>query len=202
MIFDLAREQRAALLEFPQHVAAERGVLLQVLDQPAIARAVAAPHERLQERQVLGRVEERVPLDQLPLVPEQAVELGRVVPAAEPAPEDEMRRRRDRGDRVELEETEPPDGLLDAVRAAVEELRADGDAARLLERRLGQRSILSTPIARASRSSARSNAEASARERRTPGSRWNAFTRRTLSLRSVFRSARPTSRSPYRNGST
>ena len=74
-----------------------------------------------------------------------------------------MRRRRDGGDRVELEEAEPADGLLDAARAAVEELRPDRDAARLLERRLGQRSILSTPIARASRSSARSNAESRAR---------------------------------------
>src|SRR5438445_416999 len=66
------------------------------------------------------------------LVPEQPVELGRVV-APEAAPQDESLRRCDRGDRVDLKEAEPADGLEHAVGAAVECLRPDRDAARLCE---------------------------------------------------------------------
>ena len=48
--------------------------------------------------------------------------------------EDELLRRRDGGDRIELEEAEPAHRLKDVARRAVEELRADGDAARLVAR--------------------------------------------------------------------
>src|SRR5262249_56570512 len=64
------------------------------------------------------------------LLPEQALELVRVV-GAEPAPEDELLRRRHGRDRVELEEADAPDGVEDARRGAVEELGANGDAPRL-----------------------------------------------------------------------
>jgi hypothetical protein len=40
-------------------------------------------------------------------------------------------RRRDRRDRIELEEAEPPNGLEHVRRGAVEELSVDGGAARL-----------------------------------------------------------------------
>ena len=75
-VLDLAREQRAALAKLLQDVAAERGARLQPGDDPPVDRAIAAAHERLEDRQVLDRIEEGVPLDELPLLPEQAVELG------------------------------------------------------------------------------------------------------------------------------
>ena len=81
---------------------------------------------------ILDRPDERVPLDELALLPEQAVELRRVV-RPEPAPEHELLRRRDGRDRVDLEEAELPDGVEDRASGAVQELRADGDAACLLE---------------------------------------------------------------------
>jgi hypothetical protein len=50
------------------------------------------------------------------------------------------------------------------------------------------------------RSRARSSASSSAAERRTPGSRWTAFTTSDPSRRSDLRSARPTIRSRQRKG--
>src|SRR5205814_2993033 len=88
--------------------------------------------ERPNQRKVFDRVDERVPLEQLPVLPQQPVELSRVVPA-EPTPEHESLRRRDDRDRVELEEAEPPDRAEDAARRAVQQLRTDGDPARLLD---------------------------------------------------------------------
>ena len=66
----------------------------------------AAPglaHPRADQREVFDRVDERVPLEELPLLEEQSVELGSVV-GAEPAPEDEVLGRRDGRDRVDLED--------------------------------------------------------------------------------------------------
>ena len=91
------------------------------------------------ERQVLDRVDERVPLEERPLLPEQPVELRAVVPGAEPAEEDEVLRPLDRRDDVDLEEAEPPHRLEDAGRAAVERLRAHRDPSRLLEADLHRR---------------------------------------------------------------
>ena len=88
------------------------------------------PHQRANQRQRLDRIDERVPFEEAPLDPEQAVELARIE-RAEPAPEDEVLRRRDGGDRVELQEAEPANRVEDAARGAVEELCADGDPARL-----------------------------------------------------------------------
>ena len=79
VVLDLTREQRPASLELAQHVAAEGGVLLQVLELVAVERAVAPCHPRPEQRQVLGRPEERVPLEQLSLLPDEAVELRAVV---------------------------------------------------------------------------------------------------------------------------
>jgi hypothetical protein len=102
---------------------------------PPVEGPVAAAHERPEQRQILDRVEEGVPLDELPLLPEQAVELGRVE-RPEPAPEDEVLRRGHRRDRVELEEAEPAHGVEDLPSPAVEALRADGDPPRLFRRDL------------------------------------------------------------------
>src|SRR5579859_555795 len=100
-VLDLAREKGPALAQLFEDVAAEGGVLPQPLDDPQVERPVAPAHERLQDREILDRVEERVPFDELPFLPEQAVDLAGV-PRSESAPEDEMLRRRDRRDRVEL----------------------------------------------------------------------------------------------------
>ena len=53
---------------------------------------------------------------------------------AEPAEEDELLRPRDGGDRVHLQEAEPPDRVEHALRRAVEQLRAHGDPPGLLRR--------------------------------------------------------------------
>jgi hypothetical protein len=73
-----------------------------------------------------------MPLDELPLLPEEAIEFRGIV-RAETAPEDELLRRRDGRDRVELQETEAANRFEDVVRRAVEELRVDSDSACLLE---------------------------------------------------------------------
>src|SRR5437867_6261617 len=70
------------------------------------------------------------------VVPEEVVQLGAVVRRPEAAEQHEVLWRRDGGDRVELQITETPHGIEDAGRAAVEELGADGDAARFVARDL------------------------------------------------------------------
>src|SRR5439155_19826668 len=94
--FELAREQRPAALQLAQQVTAKPDVLLQELvaaPLPLVLDA-APPHPGPDQREVLDRPDEGAPLEQLPLLPEQAVELGSVV-RSEPAPEDELLRRRD-----------------------------------------------------------------------------------------------------------
>jgi len=124
--------KRPAPLELAQHVAAEGRVRLQELRPPALPRmpAALAAHARQDERQVLDRVDERVPLDEPPLLPQQPVELC-AVEGPEPAPEDEVLWRRHSRDRVDLEEPEPADGIEDTRRGAVEQLGSHRNPARL-----------------------------------------------------------------------
>src|SRR5215204_6175000 len=98
-VLQLARGQRAAPLEFAEHVVAQRRLVAHELLRPLVAleRPPRPPHQRAQERQILDRIYERLPLEQLLFLPEQPVELDAVV-GAEPAPEDELLRRRDRRD--------------------------------------------------------------------------------------------------------
>src|SRR5439155_25135372 len=127
---ELAREHRAVLLELAPDVAPEARVRLPQLHGPALPRVRAlppAPHPSAHERQRLERPDERVPFEQLALLPEQALELGAVVLGPKSAEQDEVLRRGDRGDRVQLEEAEAADGVEDIGRAPVEELRTDGD---------------------------------------------------------------------------
>ena len=177
----------------------------QELVDPALvlgsSRAAEVADPGANERQVLERVDERVPLEERALLPQQPVELRAVVARAEAAEEDEVLRALDRLDDVDLEEAEPPDGVQHVRDAAVEELCADGDAPRFLGADLHRRTS-SSPIERASRSSAASRASSSAPDARMPFSRWKARTTRRPSFRSDLRSARPTIRSPRRNGST
>jgi len=135
LVLELPREQRSVPLELAQQVTAEAGVLLQEVPDPAVPRRVAeAPplrHSRADERQVLDRPDERVPLEELSLLPQQPVELGGVV-GPEPAEEHELLRGRDRRDRVHLEEAEVSHRVEDRHRGAVEELRAHRDSPCLL----------------------------------------------------------------------
>ena len=78
-------------------------------------------------------------LEELPRLPEQAIELGAVVAWAEPRVEHEVLGRRDRRDGVDLEEPEAANGREDAARGAVEGLRPHGDPPRLLARDLDLR---------------------------------------------------------------
>ena len=101
-------------------------------------------HPRLEQRQRLDRPDERVPLDELPVDSKQPVQFGRVE-GSEAAPEDEVLRRRDGRDRVELEEPDPADSVEDAARRAVDELRPDGDPAGLLDSDLACRNGRASP---------------------------------------------------------
>jgi hypothetical protein len=78
-ILELARQERTSPLELAHDVAAKPGVLAQEVPSapvPAVRRgAPAAPHQRADQRQRLDRPDESVPLEQLPLHPEQALEL-------------------------------------------------------------------------------------------------------------------------------
>src|SRR5205807_2222571 len=135
LVLELAREERTAPLELAQHVAAKPRVLLQELAPPPVAlvrrRPAVPPHPCTEQRERFDRIDERVELDERPLLPQQAVELGGVE-RAEAAPEDEVLWRRDGRDRIELEEPEPAHRLEDAARRAVEQLRADGDPTSVL----------------------------------------------------------------------
>ena len=135
VVLEVAGEQRPAGLELSQDVPPEARVLAQEVTDPLVALQLAAApelrHARTLERQVLDRVDEGVVLEELPLLPEQAVELGRVE-RAEPAEENELLGRRDRRDRVHLQKAEPAHGVEHGARRAVEKLRPDGDPASLL----------------------------------------------------------------------
>jgi hypothetical protein len=89
-------------------------------------------HARSQQWKILDRPDVRVPLEELAFVPDQAIELGGIV-RTEAAPEDELLRRRDGRDRIDLEEAQAVNCLEDVAGGAVEKLRADSDPACLLE---------------------------------------------------------------------
>jgi hypothetical protein len=134
VVLQFTRQQRAVALELAQDVAAEAGVLLQELADPTIpggaAGASASHHPCPHERQVLDRPDEGVPLEELPLLPQEPVQLGGVI-RTEAAEKDELLRRRDGRDRVHLEEAEAPHGVKHRTGGAVEQLRANGDPSSL-----------------------------------------------------------------------
>ena len=130
----VAREQRPVALELAQHRPPEARVRLQEVARPRVARRAPPPHARADERQVLDRPDERVPLEELALLPDQPVELGDVE-RAEAAVENEVLRRRDRRDRIHLQEAEAAHDVEHVRRAAVERLRAHRDPPRLSKAR-------------------------------------------------------------------
>ena len=133
-VLELARQERAAALQLAEDVFPQPSLLLEELLRPAVPLE-AAPRlarERPNQREIFDRVDEGVPLEQLPVIPQQPVELGRVVPA-EPAPEHEPLRRCYDRDRVELEKAETPHGVQHPSGRPVKQLRTDSDPARLLD---------------------------------------------------------------------
>jgi hypothetical protein len=137
VVLELARRERAVTLELAQDVAPQAGLLLHELPGPGVPRlrAPRRAHQSFDQRQVLARIDERVPFEELSLIPEQPVELCPVVPG-DAAPENEMLRRRDGRDRVDLEAAEVPDRRQDVGRRPVEQLRTHGDAPGLPDRKL------------------------------------------------------------------
>src|SRR6185295_12020245 len=128
----------------------ELGSLLLVL-----GLASPSAHARADEREVLDRPDECAPLEELALLPEQAIELGPVV-RTEAAPEDEPLRRRDGGDRIDLQETQPANCREHAVGAPVEKLTTDRDLPCLCEGdRRGLHRVRTFSASRAARSGAR-----------------------------------------------
>ena len=112
-----------------QQVALEARVRLEKLDPSLFPFGLApsAPHPRPDQREILDRPDERAPLEQLLLRPEEPVELGGVI-RPQPTPEHEPLRCRDARDRIDLEEAELADRVEHVPRAAVEQLRTNGDA--------------------------------------------------------------------------
>src|SRR5580765_1605162 len=127
VVLELAGGQGAVSLELAQDVAPEPGLLLHELFLPSLPLGVAPgrAHQGPNQRQVVDRVDEGVPLEELSLLPEQPVEVGAIV-GSEPAPEDEVLGRRDGRDRVDLEAAEVANRRQDVPRRAVEELGAHG----------------------------------------------------------------------------
>src|SRR5918995_5302141 len=130
-VFELAGEEWPPLLELAEDVAAERAVRRQELVHPALAlrapRAAEAPDPCPDQRQVLDRINERVPLEERALLPQQPVELRAVVLRPKPAEEHEVLRPLDRRDDVDLEKAEPAHRVEDVRGAAIEQLRPHGD---------------------------------------------------------------------------
>src|SRR6185312_3381939 len=137
VVLEVARQQRPVPLELPQHVPAEARVRAYVVADPLVALQLAASaelrHPRALHRQLLDRVDECVVLEQLSLLPEQEVELRGVV-RPEAAEEDELLRRRDRRDRVQLQEAERTDRVEHGRGRLVEQLRPHRDPPGLLRR--------------------------------------------------------------------
>ena len=71
------------------------------------------------------------------LVPEHALQLGDAEPGAQPAPEHEVLRARDRARRIHLDLAETAHDLLDRARPGCgQELRDDGEPSRVFHRQL------------------------------------------------------------------
>ena len=203
-ILERAGRQRTAPAELAEDIAPERGVRCDPFPDVARAGAVTtrvATH-RCAVDAVVGRGDDVRPV----LVELPAVERGRElrhVEGPEPAEENHPLCPRDGRHRIDLHRAERTDDAADVGWcAAVEQLRRDGEPACLVQRELGHRRTVSSPITRLSRSSARSKASSRAVDRRTPGSRWKARTTSSPAARSDFRSARPTIRSRQRSGRT
>jgi hypothetical protein len=131
--FEVAREHRPVAVELAEHVAPEARVRLEEVARPRICRRALPPHPGANERQVLARPDEGGPLEELSLVPDQPVELGRIeVP--DPVEQNKVLGPCHGRDRIHLQKPEPAHDLQHARCAAVERLCTHRDAARLRER--------------------------------------------------------------------
>src|SRR5206468_10784045 len=86
-----------------------------------------------EQRQRLDRPDERAPFEEEPIDPKQAGEV-RGVEGPQPAPQHEVLRFRHGRDRIHLQEPEPSHGAEHAVGGPIEQLRANRDPSRLLQR--------------------------------------------------------------------
>ena len=129
---DVAREQRTLGLESGEDVATERVVGGQPVDHERVGLGVA--HLGDDGGHVLGTAHEGNGLDEGAVVLECAGQVGRVVAAAEPAPQHEVGAGCDGRGRVDLQQGQPLDDLDEVGRARqVEQLRVDRDATRLVD---------------------------------------------------------------------
>ena len=127
----VAGEERPGVAQARQHVLAEAGIRV----EPGAEGLAGGPRPQLGqvERQIAHRPDERVELEQRPVVLQGRREPLRVVRRAEPRPGDEVGARGDRRRRVELEEREALDHRHELGRPlGGEQLRADGDPAGVL----------------------------------------------------------------------
>ena len=135
-IRQLAHRQRAGGLQPLQDVPSAGVVGLDpvaALHLPGSERSRARPgrHVGAVEREVFGGPDQRLQLDERP-VREGAPQLCRVVRRAEAAPHDQVGARRDRGDRVQLEEAQVSHQFEQSGRSfGVEHLGLHGDPARV-----------------------------------------------------------------------
>src|SRR5436309_918324 len=113
---ELPGQQGPTAFQLSKHVPAETRVLAQELCPTALPGVLAgssASHAGQDQREVLDRPNEGAPFEELALSPEQPIELRHVV-GAEAAPEDELLRRGDGCDRVDLQEAKTAHGVEDA----------------------------------------------------------------------------------------
>ena len=123
---ELARAQRARVAQPLEDVAPEAVVVLQPDPRALVARALVRPGEV--EAEVARRPDQRVELEQRALFLQRVFQVVGPVRRAEPAPEDQVRARRDRRRRVDLQQGQPLHDLEQVGRTRlVEQLRPDRD---------------------------------------------------------------------------
>ena len=142
-ILELPRSKRTTMAQLAQHVAAERCVRVHPVTPiraPGIARPPTTretPHRLAMDRVVVDVDDVRPIFEQRMLVPEHALQIGDAEPRAQPAPEHEVLRARDRARRIHLDLAETAHDLLDRARPGCgQELRDDGEPSRVLHRQL------------------------------------------------------------------
>ena len=124
---DIARSQRPGAAEQVEDVAAETVVGAEPVPLLLVYRPVGRTGEV--QTEVGHRPHQRVVLEQRPVLLERMLEVLEPVGRPEPAPGDEVRARRDRRGRVDLQQRQAPHDLEQVGRpGSVEQLRAYSDA--------------------------------------------------------------------------
>ncbi len=128
---DVAGRERARALQQPEDVPPAAVVVAEPHVHPPLAAPSAGTGEV--EAEVAHRPDERVELEQRPILLERSLQVLGPVRRAEAAPGDEVGVRRDRRGGIDLQQRQPLDDLEQIRRARrVEQLRAHRDPPRLL----------------------------------------------------------------------